>query len=267
MSNSFNKETKLCVSISSTPGNIGATIHNEAYNYLGLNFVYLPLKPKDAKSAIAAVRSLNIRGCSVSMPFKEEVMKYIDTMSQEAEKIGAINTIVNDLGVLKGYNTDYDSVLWSFKKLKAPKTCKVLILGHGGMGKACLASSLHFFDTPPYIAIRNRQKYTNKKLNFVSWKDIDNLNIDLVINATPIGMFPNIKKSPINENILKNIKYVIDVVASPINSQLILDCKKLGLKFIKGQDLAVMQAARQFYLYTDVQAPLKLMKDRLKFLT
>ena len=105
----MNKDTNICISIASQPSNFGAYFHNQAYKSLGMNWVYLPRQVTnidELKSAISAVRSLDIKGCSVSMPFKEIVIDFIDEMDLSAKITGAVNTILNCDGVLKGFNTD-----------------------------------------------------------------------------------------------------------------------------------------------------------------
>ena len=264
----INKETKLCISIAEYPGNIGATIHNAAYNLLNLNFIYLPMKPKDAESALSAVRNLNIKGCSVSMPFKQDVIKYLDKISDTAKRIGAVNTILNSNGVLKGFNTDYESVSWALKKLEINPYSKVLILGFGGMARACLAAVEDHFKQSPYIAVRNlvQKKYDNK-YKFIDWKDRYKIKPELIINATQIGMQPNTLESPINLNKYNNLKFIIDVVSAPEITTLIKDAISKKIRYINGIDLAVHQACSQFELYTSCAAPYDFMKLETKKLS
>ena len=106
----INTSTKICISIAAKPGNFGANFHNSAYRELNLNGIYLPrklTKTADLKYLINSIRLLEIIGCSVSMPHKEKIINYLDSLDQSAEKIGAVNTILNIDGLLKGYNTDY----------------------------------------------------------------------------------------------------------------------------------------------------------------
>ena len=259
----INKETKLCISIAKSPGNIGATIHNAAYKLLNLNFIYLPIKPKDAESALSAVKNLNIKGCSVSMPFKQDVIKFLDKISDNAKRIGAVNTIVNNNNILTGYNTDYESISWSFKELKINNNAKVMILGYGGMAKACLAAVEDYFNFKPDICVRNLKDKNYNEKNFLDWEDKYDLEPDLIINATPIGMFPNELDTPIDFNKFNNVKYVIDVVSAPEETLFIKQASKKNIKFVKGIDLAVIQACSQFELYTSCTAPYKFMKNKI----
>ena len=96
----------ICISISSDPGNFGKIVHNAGYKALGLNWIYIPFKVTNLQDTIKGIRALGIRGCSVSMPFKETVIPFLDKLAPIAKKTKAVNTIVNDNGYLIGSNTD-----------------------------------------------------------------------------------------------------------------------------------------------------------------
>ena len=135
----INSDTKICISIAARPGDFGANFHNSAYKHLDLNWVYLPRKvvsATDLEKAISGVRGLNIKGCSVSMPHKQTVIKYMDDIDTSAAKIGAVNSIVqNEKGDLKGYNTDYYGAKKALERAKINGK-EVLMIGAGGVAKA-----------------------------------------------------------------------------------------------------------------------------------
>ena len=108
-------KNNICISISEKPGNFGKIIHNAGYEALGLNWIYIPFKITNLEDTIKGIRALGIRGCSVSMPFKEKVIKFLDDIDPLANEIGSVNTIVNNNGILKGYNTDFLGFQKSFK--------------------------------------------------------------------------------------------------------------------------------------------------------
>ena len=110
MTVSLNKNTTLCISLAARPSNFGTRFHNYLYDLLDIDFVYKAFTTTDIAGAIAGVRALGIRGCSVSMPFKEEVIALVDELDASATAIQSINTIVNDDGYLRAYNTDYLAV-------------------------------------------------------------------------------------------------------------------------------------------------------------
>jgi shikimate dehydrogenase len=104
------RDTQLCMSLSARPGNAGSRLHNALYEEMGLDFVYKSFSTRDLPAAIGGIRALSIRGCAISMPFKEDVIPLIDALEPSAAVIESVNTIVNDGGVLTGYNTDYIAV-------------------------------------------------------------------------------------------------------------------------------------------------------------
>ena len=107
---SIDRETRLCMSLSGRPGHFGTRFHNHLYMQLGLNYVYKAFTTRDLVAAVSGIRALGIRGCGVSMPFKEACVALVDELDPSAKAIGAVNTIVNDDGRLKAYNTDYVAV-------------------------------------------------------------------------------------------------------------------------------------------------------------
>src|SRR3989344_2620140 len=110
-------ETKIVSSIAIKQSKIGAAMHNAAFEHLRLNFLYIPLTVSDCKNAIAGVRALNFRGTTVSMPHKQEVMKYLDKIDPISQKIGAVNTVSNDNGFLTGYNSDWIGAMNALKEM------------------------------------------------------------------------------------------------------------------------------------------------------
>ena len=132
----INKDTQLCMSLSGRPGNFGTTFHNYLYQKLGLNFIYKAFTTTDIESAVKGIRALGIRGCAVSMPFKESCMPFLDEISPSVQAIQSVNTIVNDQGFLCAYNTDYIAIVKLIKEYQLDKKSKVVVQGSGGMAKA-----------------------------------------------------------------------------------------------------------------------------------
>jgi shikimate dehydrogenase len=129
------RETLLCMSLAARPGNFGVRFHNHLYEQLGLNFYYKAFKCTDLPVAIGAIRALGIRGCAVSMPFKEACIEWLDELDASARAIQSVNTIVNADGYLKAYNTDYIAVAQLLDSRSVPRTAFAL-RGSGGMAKA-----------------------------------------------------------------------------------------------------------------------------------
>ena len=132
----LNKDTRLCISLAARPSNIGTRFHNYLYEQLGLDFIYKAFTTTDIAAAIGGVRALGIRGCSVSMPFKQDVLSLVDHVEESARAINAVNTIVNDDGVLTASNTDYIAVQRLIAEHGLDPRDGVLIRGSGGMASA-----------------------------------------------------------------------------------------------------------------------------------
>ena len=134
----------LCISLSARPSNNGTRFHNHLYEQLGLNWIYKAFAPTDLAQAIAGVRGLGIRGCAVSMPYKEDVIALVDVMDPSAKAIDSVNTIVNDGGMLTAYNTDYTAIEQLLQRNAVPGDYSVLVLrlrrhgqGHRGRAARC----------------------------------------------------------------------------------------------------------------------------------
>ncbi len=137
-----NKDTQLCMSLSGRPGNFGLRFHNHLYEQLGLNFYYKAFSSQDLPGAVGGIRALGIRGCGVSMPFKEACIALVDELDPSATAIQSINTIVNTNGHLKAYNTDYIAItqlLQSHAGAQGLDLCLARQRRHGQGCGQCLA--------------------------------------------------------------------------------------------------------------------------------
>ncbi|MEK7583417.1 MAG: shikimate 5-dehydrogenase [Patescibacteria group bacterium] len=256
----INKDTILCMSLAGRPGNFGTRFHNFLYRELELNYLYKAFTTNDLPGAIRGIRALSVRGCAISMPFKEVVIELLDELDETAKRIEAVNTIVNSQGHLVGYNTDYFAIRELFRSNSVPTSSRVLVLGSGGMAKAVAAAlqELHFQDV--FIASRNGTTLESlaKKYGFQSGTSPVDESYDVLINATPMGMHPDIHMVPFSDQLIEKAKIVFDVVANPIETKLLQQAKKLGIKTVSGFEITMIQAREQFILYTGVQPPAEL---------
>ncbi len=262
---------KICLSIGyPIKTSLSPVIHNAGYKKLGIDreFIFLSaeVKPKDLKMAIDGVRGLGIRGVSVTMPHKQEVMKYLDKIDKEAKIIGAINTIINENGKLIGFNTDYIGALAALEKKINLKGKKVAVIGAGGAARAIVYG---LTKKGEIVKIFNRSLDKAKELakefgcEFVALNSLKQvLDMDIVINATSIGM--NEDKSPIDKKFLNKNQIVFDVVYYPKKTKLIKDATDKGAKVILGYEMLLYQAVAQFELYTKRKAPVEIMRKALE---
>jgi len=267
------KDTKCCISIAERPGNFGSSIFNATFQKLKLDFIYKPFKlaKKDLPRAIEAIRTLNIRGCGVSMPHKTLIHKYLDKIDPVALKIGAINTVVNEEGILTGYNTDYLGAKAALKETFSVLGKTAHIVGSGGAARAIIVALKEGGATRLTISSRNKLEAKKIAKEFNVWYCPDTKkvgeNVDLLVNATPVGMAPNIDDMIVSKVELLKYKAVMDVVVNPFNTKLISLAKKNNKIVIPGYKMALHQAAFQFSLYTGIKAPIDFMLKEMKKIT
>lgn len=253
----INRDTQLCMSLSGRPGNFGTRFQNFLYEALDLNFVYKAFTTKDLPAAIAGIRALGIRGCAISMPFKEACMPLVDEIDASAQAIASINTIVNDDGFLRAYNTDYVAVRKLIEHHRISPDARLVLRGSGGMAKAVACAFRDAGFSSGHIVARN--EVTGRKLadacGYAWAADRSGLNADLLVNVTPIGMEGGAEAQALafrREEVV-SARMVFDVVALPVDTPLVRLARSLGKLVITGGEVIVLQAVEQFVLYTGVR--------------
>ncbi|MFH1740041.1 MAG: shikimate dehydrogenase [bacterium] len=249
-------------------------MHNTAFSALGLNYVYLAFKVEDAMSALRGVRGLGIRGLSVTIPHKLSVMEGLDHIDETAKRIGAVNTITNENGLLVGSNTDGMGALLALEQIEPVNERRIVILGVGGTARA-IAFTLACERHPAKLVLVGRKPVKTANLVQevqecspcpVSVGDFDPGRLkreisqaDIVINTTPIGMFPEIEESPVPDDVLEARHVVFDVIYNPLQTRLLQQAQKAGARTINGVPMFVRQGAEQFRLWTGVEPPVEIM--------
>ena len=240
-------------------------IHNAALEKLKLPFTYTSFRVDNLEEAIIEMKKSNYAGYSVTIPHKVEAMKYVDVISPEAKIIGAINTIVNKKGKLFGYNTDCAGAINALKTKTTLKGKKVYVLGNGGAARAIVAGLIQ---EKAKVTIFGREKERLEKFSkefgceYKLNPQIDD-KCDILINATSVGMHPDINDSPIDTKILNKKIIVFDIVYNPLETLLLKEAKKKGCKTIQGIEMFLGQAFEQFKLFTGKKAPEELMRKTL----
>jgi shikimate dehydrogenase len=252
----LNKDMVLCISLAARPSNLGTRFHNWLYDELGLNYIYKAFTTTDLPAAIGGVRALGIRGCAVSMPFKEDVIPLIDRMDPSALAIDSVNTIVNDDGVLTAYNTDYLAVVELIKRRSEVTPSSVLLRGSGGMAKAVAAAVRDAGFSNVTIVARNEAagRHLAGLYGFRWQAEPGTSTADLLINVTPLGMAgPDEDVQSFSDEAIEAASLVFDVVALPSETPLIRAARRVGRPVITGAEVVALQAAEQFVLYTGVR--------------
>lgn len=255
----LNKDTLVCISLAARPSNIGTRFHNHLYDELGLDYLYKAFTTTDIAAAIGGVRALGIRGCSVSMPFKKDVMALVDEIEPSTLAIDAVNTIVNDLSVPGGHltasNTDYLAVQALAERLDPDDA--VLMRGSGGMAKAVGAALRDKGFRRGTVVARNADagRALAEKLGYDYAPEVGTLTAPILVNVTPIGMAdgPDEYRCAFDRATIEAAGAVVDVVAMPAETPLIAAARAAGLPVITGAEVIALQAAEQFARYTGVR--------------
>ncbi len=266
----LNKDMTLCISLSGRPSNNGTRFHNHLYEALGLNWIYKAFAPTDLEQAIVGVRGLGIRGCAISMPYKEAVIALVDHMAPSASAIESVNTIVNDDGVLTAYNTDYSAIAQLIARNGLDPASSVLLRGSGGMAKATAAAfrDAGFHD----VTIVARNETAGRGLadlyGFAWAPEPGDLTADILVNVTPIGMAggPDAEARAFSDDAVASASVVFDVVALPAETPLIAYARALGKAVITGAEVATLQALEQFVLYTGIRPSAEQVQSAERFM-
>jgi shikimate dehydrogenase len=261
--------TRICCLIGDpVEHSLSPLIHNAGYQALGINYVYLSFRVKDIKRAIEGIRGLGIRGASITLPHKTSAIKYLDRLDPLAEKIGAVNTIVNDEGMLTGYNTDGDSALQALEEVTSLRGKKAVLIGSGGAASA-IAVGLKKKRVKLVVLNRTEDKARKlaKQVNAEDSGSLEKLSLiasaDILINATSVGMWHQANQSIIPQRFLHNKLTVFDIVYNPKETRLLIEAREKGCAIVYGYKMLLYQAARQFELFTGRQAPLAAMESAL----
>ncbi|WP_132897442.1 shikimate 5-dehydrogenase [Sphingomonas sp. PP-CC-3A-396] len=246
------RDTRLCMSLSARPGNFGTRFHNRLYELTGLDFVYKSFSTTDLDAAIGGIRALGIRGCAISMPFKEAVIPLLDGLAQTASAIDSVNTIVNDDGVLTGHNTDYGAVVDLVADLD--RAMPFVVQGSGGMAKAVAAAlSDRGFRDGTIVARNERAGRALADLYGYRWAAVAEGEVALLINVTPLGMTgADAEALAFPAAMIAACEVAFDVVQYPIETPFLRAAAAAGKRCITGADVATLQAVQQFVLYTGV---------------
>jgi shikimate dehydrogenase len=253
----LNKDTTLCISLAARPSNIGTRFHNYLYDRLGIDFIYKAFTTTDIAAAIGGVRALGIRGCSVSMPFKEDVIALVDEVEPSARAIHSVNTIVNDGGVLTAANTDYLAIERLIAQHGLRPDQSVLIHGSGGMASAVGAAFRDNGFHDGIVVARNETAgpALAERLGYHWRHHVGGAEASIIVNVTPVGMAGGAEEhdSPFTVETIAAADTVFDVVALPSETPLIAAARVAGTKVITGAEVIALQAAEQFERYTGVR--------------
>jgi 3-dehydroquinate dehydratase/shikimate dehydrogenase len=237
---------------------LSPAIMNAAFRRENVNAVYLALHAKTIKDLITCVREIPIHGLSITMPYKQAILPYLDNTDTHTTKVGACNTVVRAQdGKLYGFNTDTAGVVRPLeRRLSTLDGARILVLGAGGAARAAVFG---LKERGAEVYILNRSAAPAQKLarqaraRSIKRADMKKLAFDVIINATPVGM-GNTHETPLQEKEI-NARYVFDMIYDPGETRLLKLARERGAQVIPGIEMFVQQAARQFEIWTGKPAP------------
>jgi shikimate dehydrogenase len=243
---------------------LSPAMHNAAFRELGINAVYVPFPVTDLPQAVAGLRGLDIAGASVTIPFKEEIIPLIDELDPQAARMGAVNTVINREGRLFGYNTDWRGAVTALKTQTIITGEHFLLLGAGGAARAIAfgilenggSVTLTDLDAPRAEALVRELAVEAIPLNA-----LEQCPASILINATPVGMAPDLEGLPLDPDLLGRFTLVMDIVYRPLLTRLLREAQAHGSRTIDGLQMLIHQATAQFELWTGQAAPLETMSQ------
>ena len=252
-------------------------IHNAAFRHLGMNKVYIPFRVprEDISRFIEDAPQLGIRGLSITIPHKEEVIKRLTDVDAAVRGIGATNTVIFNSQKRIGYNTDYNAAMSSLEEVLRSEGMQAeeaenllrgktaLVLGAGGVGKAVVyglcrrGAHVIISDAVPRKAVTLAKNFNCRSID---WAARHTQSVDLLFNCTPLGMHPNVDETPYDKHHLRPSMIVFDAVYNPENTLLVKDARSRNCTVITGIDMFVRQACLQFKLFTGEEGPAEVMR-------
>lgn len=252
-------------------------MHNLTLEKMGLNYVYLPFEVarESLAQVISAVRTLNIKGLNVTIPFKEEVIPLLDELSEEAGACGAVNVIKNDNGHLIGYNTDGRGFIASLKEQDVPLKGRALFIGAGGAARST-ASELARAGVTHIDFLDTNKERAGAMADFInspgcsasgygmseeSFYDLSKLS-GIIVNASPVGMYPQTGNAPVASlDAVGNNAVLCDLIYNPLKTRFLSLAEARGLKAIGGFSMFVYQGVFTLEILTGIKPPVEYMKE------
>lgn len=261
----FSKAAKIFAVIADpVRQSVSPHVHNRAFQSRRIDAVYVPIlvSANQLRDFFQLARDLPISGFSVTIPHKRRIMRYLDQIDPLARRIGAVNTVWRKAGRWRGANTDAEAVSGPLSKLITLPKASVLIIGNGGAARSAACA---LADAGAKIALTGRNADRVRALarlvsgEPMSHEQLLSRHFDVVINATPIGMWPNVNECWFQDKIPGEI--VFDLVYNPLETLLIRRAREQGKQIVPGIKMFIEQAVRQFEIWTGESAPRAAMEN------
>ncbi len=245
---------------------LSPAMQNAAFQAKHVNAVFLPCQTSKLADFLAFARGVELQGFAITMPFKRSILKALDWVDPLAQRIGACNTVALQHGKWLGWNTDAAAVVEVLTKRLRLSGSRILIIGAGG---AARAAAYAVRAEGAQVVIAARREATARALargvgaQVVPWDSEESLEVDAVINATPVGMYPHVDNLPFDLARLR-VRVVFDMVYYPLGTRFLNEARRRGLTTISGLEMLVAQGARQFEIWTGLSAPRALMEQAVR---
>lgn len=245
---------------------LSPAMHNAALAASEINGVYLPFPAPDIEAAVTGLRGLGVQGASVTIPHKERVMGLLDEIDPVARRIGAVNTIRREDKKLIGLNTDWLGATRALEEEIDLNGAESVILGAGGSARAI---GFGLLERGAKFVLCSRTESRGRSLAeelgcpWTSLTEAENLSGDILINATSVGMQPQIELSPVPAVILSRFQVVMDIVYAPLKTRLLQEAEAAGCTVIGGLEMLLYQGVAQFEIWTGKTAPVDVMRRAL----
>lgn len=236
---------------------LSVPLHEAVFETLGIKAEY-SLYEIDEDTALdikTFMMKNGLDGLNVTIPYKKTVMASLDQISEEAEQMGAVNTLSLKDGKLYGYNTDYYGFLYILEKNGINTEGKTAaVLGTGGASQAVRQALINRDCECIYLVSRKKKAENgSEKVIFTDYDALKGIKGEIIVNTTPVGMFPDTEHSPVDNDVISNFKNAVDVIYNPEKTLFMKKAESLGLKAVGGMDMLVMQGIRSEEIYNRIR--------------
>ena len=245
---------------------LSPSMHNAAFQKIGLNSVYVAFEVDDVPRALDGFRTLGVCGVSVTIPYKQTVIAHLDAIDPVAEKIGAVNTLVIHDQHIRGENTDWAGAIQALEMITELPGKTVLLIGAGGSARAV---GFGLREKGAQILLANRTLSKGQALaselgcECIPLTKLAGARADALVNTTSVGMTPHVDDTPVPAAVLANIAAVMDIVYSPVETRLLREAKQAGCRTVDGRYMLLYQGVAQFERWTGREAPVDEMRTIL----
>ncbi len=238
-------------------------MHRAAFEAMGIEAEYVAFGVVNLEQAVMGIKGLGIRGASVTIPFKEMIISLLDEVDHVASLIGAVNTLVNDRGVLTGANTDWLGLKRALESRTSILGKRFAILGAGGAARAAVYAIMAGGGEPVLLNRTPQRAMRAAKDLGCEWAPLESLgelNAHVLVNTTPVGMSPRSDECPIEPEVLSQFHLVVDMVYNPLRTKLLEEAEVRGVGTMNGVEMLVQQGAEQIRLWIGMDPPVQIMR-------